>query len=126
MRLFDSNIIIYSSQPAYAWLRPLLEAPDAFLSAVSKVEVLGYPDLTERDRSYCENLFATAEIIPITDEVLEQAIALRRLRRRMGLGDALIAATALTYDLTLVTNNEADFRGLDEQLRLENPIPHGG
>jgi len=38
----------------------------------------------------------------------------------MKLPDAIIAATALVYDLTLVTRNVADFKNID-RLKLVNP-----
>ena len=47
--------------------------------------------------------------MPLTDAVAEQAINLRQ-QRRMGLGDSIIAATAITHNLTLVTHNTEDFR----------------
>ena len=53
-------------------------------------------------------------------EIAERAIALRQ-QRKMGLGDAIIAATALVHGLTLVTRNMDDFKhvsGLD----LINPF----
>ena len=62
-------------------------------------------------------------IIPVSEAVAE--IAGRVLGERefsgapMALADALIAATALTYDLTLVTRNIRDFT--DIGLRLLNP-----
>jgi toxin FitB len=37
---------------------------------------------------------------------------LRRQRKR-SLGDSIIAATALLYELPLLTNNEADFKGIN-------------
>ena len=121
MQLFDSNILIYSSKPAFAYLRPLLKAEDAYVSAISVVEVLGYPDLTEDDRHYHESFFATADVQPVSDSVIARTVEVRRLKRRMKLGDALIAATALEFDMTLMTNNEADFTGL-AGLRVENPL----
>jgi predicted nucleic acid-binding protein len=39
----------------------------------------------------------------------------------MGLGDAIIAATALEYDLPLVTRNEDDFKHIAE-LKIINPF----
>jgi len=39
----------------------------------------------------------------------------------MSLGDAIIAGTALAYDLTLVTRNTEDFQWIDG-LSLLNPL----
>ncbi|MGB0561791.1 MAG: type II toxin-antitoxin system VapC family toxin [Spirulinaceae cyanobacterium] len=52
--------------------------------------------------------------------VVEVAVQLRQ-QRRMTLGDALIAATALVHELTLVTRNVEDFRWV-EGLTLMNPL----
>lgn len=54
------------------------------------------------------------------DEVIELAIQLRQ-QKKMKLGDAIIAATAVAYNIPLVTRNEDDFKhipGLD----LRNPF----
>ncbi len=40
----------------------------------------------------------------------------------MSLGDAIIAATALEYNATLVTRNTSDFDWISD-LILENPFP---
>ncbi len=50
----------------------------------------------------------------------EEAIRLRR-QRRMSLGDALIAATALEHRQPLATANVADFQWIDN-LTLVNPL----
>jgi predicted nucleic acid-binding protein len=63
------------------------------------------------------------EILPLTEPIATltgRLIGQRDLAGRpLALGDALIAATALEYDLTLVTRNTRDFIGLG--LRLINP-----
>lgn len=55
-----------------------------------------------------EEFFANTPTLPVSAPVLDQAVQLRR-RRRMKLGDALVAATALTPGCELVTRNTADF-----------------
>lgn len=61
-----------------------------------------------------------AEVLPISQAVLIRAVALRQ-QRRMTLGDAIIAGTALVYNLTLVTRNVDDFRWITD-LSLLNPL----
>ena len=113
--LIDSNLIIYAALPEYGELRRFIFENDPSVSAITYVEVLGYHRLTDRQRRGFEDFFVTAPILPLDDDVLEQAAQLRQTRT-MGLGDSLIAGTALQHDLILATHNIADFRwveGLD-------------
>ena len=118
--LLDSNIIIYSAQPENALLRQFIAENDPKVSALSYVEVLGYHRLAEADRLYFQQFFQVAQVLPISQTVLEQAVVVRQMRR-ITLGDAIIAGTVIAYDLTLVTRNTEDFRSFT-QLRLLNPI----
>ncbi len=118
--LLDSNIIIYSAQPEHTQLRELIAEYAPAVSALSYLEVLGYHLLTEQQRQYFEEFFQVALVLPISQDVLEQAVILRQ-QRRMTLGDAIIAGTALVHGLTLITRNTNDFRWIG-QLELLNPF----
>jgi toxin FitB len=118
--LFDSNIVIYAQKPEHGRLRQAIEGPGAAVSAITYLEVLGYHGLTDNDRKDFEDLFADTRILPISDEVLHQAVKLRQAKK-MSLGDAIIAATALVYDETLVTRNAKDFAWISG-LKLLNPF----
>lgn len=120
MMLIDSNIIIYASQVEYSQIRQFIREHDIAVSAVSYVEVLGYHLLTEESRLFLEEFFRIVEVLPISQTVLDRAVTLRQIRR-MSLGDAIIAATALVYDRTLVTRNIEDFQWITE-LSILNPF----
>jgi toxin FitB len=118
--LIDSNIIIYSAQLENAQLRELIAEYAPAVSALSYLEVLGYHLLKEEQRQYFEQFFQVAQVLPISQDVLNQAVILRQ-QKRMTLGDAIIASTALVYGLTLITRNTDDFRWIT-QMRLCNPF----
>lgn len=118
--LLDSNIIIYSTKPKYNFLREFIAKKSPSVSAVSFVEVLGYHKLTDEDRELLEEFFVSTRVLPISDEVVAKAVELRQ-SKKMTLGDALIAATALVNKLILITNNTEDFVWIDE-LKLLNPL----
>ena len=118
--ILDSNIIIYSTKPEYDFLREFIAENSPSVSAVSYVEVLGYHKLTNEEKELLEEFFDSTKILPISDKVIAKAVELRQLKK-MTLGDALIAAKALVYNLVLVTNNTADFAWIDE-LKLFNPL----
>ncbi len=75
---------------------------------MSVVEVLGYHKLSEADRAHFEVFFAAAEVLPLSDSVVVRAVAVRQARK-MSLGDALVAATALVFGRELFTHNLKDF-----------------
>ncbi|SRR6266487_3359179 len=118
--LLDSNIIIYGSKPDGALLKPLLRDEASVVSAISYPEVLGFTGLSARDKTDFEEFFATTPALPVSETVLHQAAELRQTRR-MKLGDALVAATALVHRLTLATRNVSDFSWVPA-LTLFNPF----
>lgn len=118
--LLDSNIIIYSARPENEFLRRLIVERAPAVSAVSYVEVLGYHRLSDTEREHFEAFFAEAQILPLSQSVLDTAVRLRQ-KRKIKLGDSLVAGTALLYDLTLITRNVDDFIGIDD-LRILNPF----
>jgi len=118
--LLDSNIIIYAIQPDFSQLRELIAEHSPAVSAVSYVEVLGYHQLTAEDKQDFVDFFDAAEILSISQPVLDKATDLRQ-KRRMSLGDSIIAATAILNNLTLVTANTKDFTWIPD-LNLLNPL----
>ena len=107
--LVDSNILIYAAQPAYAHLRQFIAAHVPAVSAVSYVEVLGYHQLDDEEQQYLEAFFRLAQVLLLSQAVLDQAVGLCQ-QRKMSFGDALVAGTALAHRLTLVTHNVEDFQ----------------
>ena len=118
--LADSNILIYAAQPVHAQLRRCIADHAPAVSAVSYVEVLGYHQLDDEEHQYVEEFFRLAQVLPLSQAVLDQAVALRQ-QRKMSLGDALVAGTALVYRLTLGTRNVDDFQWI-QGLSLLNPF----
>jgi toxin FitB len=120
MRILDSNLIIYSALPTYAYLRPLLKEPDTRISAISRLEVMGFHRLDESSRRYFNGVFAAIPQFDVDRIVLDEAIRLRR-QRKMSIGDAIIGATAVLFQLDLYTRNTADFEWI-EGLTVINPV----
>lgn len=122
--ILDSNIIIYAGAPDGAALRAFIAERGPSVSVVSLVEFLGYHRLSTVEKTHFEAFFAAAEILPIDQPVLDRAVVLRQ-QRKMALGDALIAATALVHQRALVTHNTADFAWIRD-LQLLDPLADGG
>ena len=120
MLLLESNIFIYSILPEHKNLRDWMMKQEFAASEISLVEVLGYHRLSEEDALKLEDLFNMAKVLPMSRDIVDKAIQLRR-QRKMGLADSLIAATALDYDIQLVTRNTSDFDWI-EDLKLLNPM----
>lgn len=120
MYLIDSNLIIYSSQSSYAYLRPMFLQGEATVSQITHLETLGYHKITHKDEQYFKSLFALLEVQEVDSITIAKAIELRKTKK-MSVADAIIAATALLNDFELYSHNVQDFDWI-EGLRIFDPI----
>jgi toxin FitB len=118
--LLDSNIVIYSTDPVHSFIPTLIQRLIPAVSAVSYVEVLGFSKITKAEEQEYLNIFAAAVIFPIEQATLEEAVRLRQ-KKKMSLGDSLVAATASLHRLPLVTRNKSDFTWVTG-LQVLNPF----
>lgn len=112
--ILDSNIIIYSAKPEYIELVRYLQLNQDIVrvSLISTLEVLGFSRLSPKDELTFEGFFGIVKIFLITEAIITEAIRLRQQRKR-SLGDSIIAAMALLYNLPMLTNNVADFSDIN-------------
>jgi predicted nucleic acid-binding protein len=80
------------------------------ISVVVQIEALGY-DGDPAKMLLLEKFLALANVFPVGAAVAQQAIKLRRIKK-IKLGDAIIAATALVHGLVVVSRNTSDFNNI--------------
>lgn len=118
--LVDTNIIIYhfnGDDTASAFLEK--ESGNYAISFVTFVELLSFPnltdDLSEQIRSFLDGL----EVIMADNQIMENCIKNRK-QKKIKLADNIIISTAQMRQMTLVTRNTDDFKGLD--VAIMNPF----
>lgn len=118
--LFDTNILIYLVAGATDALRVRVEAlepGEAVTSTICVAEAaVGLREADQKVRNAVGRLYRVIEPLPFDRLAAERY---GKLAYRRGSSDRLIAAHALSLDLTLVTNNERDFVDIPD-LRVEN------
>lgn len=90
------------------------------LSIISKIEMLGY-QMTEGEESFTfmSDFVKESYLYGLSNSVVEKCISIRK-KHKIKLPDAIIAATALAHDLTLITRNTTDFEKI-AALEVLNP-----
>ena len=112
--LLDSNVLIDALAGLSHGTRVLSEArkrPQVSIiySAITRIEVLGFPNLSESEETAIRRLLNEFEEIAVTNSVVERTVQIRKLVR-IKIPDALIAASADNAQAILVTRNTNDFQ----------------
>ena len=121
--LLDTNVIIdYTANLLPENGKQMISSiiDDEFnISIINKIEVLGFNDLSFK-MTQLEAFLDLSNVIPLDETVSEKTIYLRRVYKKIKLGDAIIAATCLVYEFVLLTRNTKDFINI-EGLDVINP-----
>lgn len=88
------------------------------ISVITRLELLCWKTNFESE-FWIKEFISNTKIIPLSEEVIENCVQIRRTTR-IKLPDAIIAATALTFQYTIITNNTKDFENI-EGLKSLNP-----
>ncbi|MBN1331942.1 PIN domain-containing protein [Candidatus Dojkabacteria bacterium] len=115
MKLLDTNALIRHFQDSNG-----VVLPDEYaISRITYVEFLSFRDMVEEEvNGYIEVLENAFRIIELDSTLASSAAALRR-RLAIPLGDSIILATALDYDLKLVTSDKRLKRKYDKLITLK-------
>lgn len=121
--LFDTNILIYYfngglSGNIFHNISSMLQENFA-VSVITKMEFLGFNGFTHDEKKKAREFISFAEIIPLEDGIVEQVIEIKQ-NFKIKLPDAIIAATAMSKNLSLITRNIDDFKHI--KVNLINPF----
>lgn len=112
--LLDTNVLIYHLNMALMpqvtqQLADAIKIQQAFISVITRIEMLAWKGHTEESLSRTTDLIDLLPELILSEPVIATAIRVRKAHA-LKLPDAVIAATAMTHSLQLVTANEADFK----------------
>jgi predicted nucleic acid-binding protein len=120
--LIDTNVVsdYFSSSFSSAGMKFIGKAIDAIpnLSIITQIELLCWKTDGATEQKI-KNFISDSEVFDIASDVIEQCVKLRK-GKKIKTPDAIIAATALAYGYTLITNNEKDFSSI-KGLKIVNP-----
>lgn len=120
--LIDTNVIsdYFSASLPASGLQFMDSVIDAVpnLSVITQIELLCWKTDDDKEQRV-KDFIIDSEVLDITPEVIIQCVDIRRDKKVKTPG-AIIAATALTNDYTLISNNDKDFIGL-KGLKYINP-----
>lgn len=111
MYTLDTNIVIYYAAGDLTVNDFLnLHRYDIFyLPSIVAVEFLSFPSITDDVVNKFRNFVGQTILLNLDFLIAERAAEIRK-KYRLGLADAVVAASALMTDSTLITRNVKDFK----------------
>ena len=118
--LIDTNVIIdYLGNRLSTNGTSLIDSLSPVISIITKIELLGWYGATSKQIARLLPFVNDASIYFLNEPIVEQTIRLRQ-DYKIKTPDAIIAATALVYNLKLLSRNEADFKKVNGLITI-NP-----
>lgn len=114
--LWDTNTAIYYLQQQFPpqaekFIDDLLLQEQPCISAITEIELLCWRTAAEKDIEVIHNFINDALVIELERPIKLKTADIRK-QHKIRLPDAIIAATGIIYDLTLITRNTKDFQDI--------------
>jgi hypothetical protein len=104
MHLLDSNTIIYLSKEIIKVDNLFEDGEEYGVSIITYMEVLGYDFESTKEKVFIEELLSYLNIFYIDEPIAMKVVQIKR-KNKIKLPDAIICATAIINNATLVTND---------------------
>ena len=118
--LIDTNAVIdYLDNKLPDKAGELMDGIDSRISVITRMELLSWPGASQEQAHILNEFINASEVFALEEPVIEKAVDIRKTFKTK-LPDAIIAATALVNNLSLITRNTKDFDKI-EGLEVLNP-----
>ena len=112
--LIDTNVVsdYFSASLPATGLLFMDSVIDAIpnLSVITQIELLCWKTDIAKEQAV-KDFISDSEILEITSDVISHCVNIRRYQK-VKTPDAIIAATAIANDYTLISNNDKDFKSI--------------
>jgi predicted nucleic acid-binding protein len=102
--LLDTNAVLYILNGDETLINFLFEK-ELYISIISEMELLSYRNITEKEKQSLEEFLKELIIINIDEKIKLNTIEVKK-SSSMKLPDSIIAATAITLKLPLITSDK--------------------
>jgi predicted nucleic acid-binding protein len=99
--LVDTNIILYLLDGSDTLVK-ILQGKDIYLSFITELELIGYKENTPKRDQQIAELLNDCSIISMNNLIKEKYTEIRK-NHHLKLADAIIAATAIAFNMPIIT-----------------------
>ena len=115
--LWDTNTAIYYLQQLFSkeaedFMDGILKESVPAISAISEIELLCWKAATNKDLVILKSFIADSVVFELDQYIKDKTVEFRKTYA-IKLPDAIIAASAFTNDLTLISRNTKDFNKIE-------------
>lgn len=122
--LWDTNTVIYFLQRQFTptaekFIDDVISSNQPAISAITEIELLCWKTANDSDLLILKSFIKDSYVYELDQDIKNQSVEIRK-DYNLKLPDAIIAATAIVNELTLITRNAKDFDKISE-LKVSNP-----
>jgi predicted nucleic acid-binding protein len=118
--LIDTNSVIdYLDNKLPDNANELIDGFDSKISVITRMELLAWPGASNEQTVILDEFINASDVFALEEPIILKAIDIRK-NHKTKLPDAIITATALVNELTIITRNTKDFDKI-EGLEVLNP-----
>ncbi len=102
--LIDTNIILYLLK-GNDTLEEMLQGKEIYISFITELELIGFKNITANEEKQVTLLLKDCLIISLNTSIKEKYVEIRK-KYQLKLADAIIAATAISTAIPLITSDK--------------------